>query len=145
MEEHTVTSEAVPSAGMRRIRGHVNTAGILQIVFGSFWLLGGLIIAFALGFASQFVDDPNISRILGIVGTPLVITMVLFGGVMIAGGIGLLYFKTWARVLTLVMAAIGLLNVPLGTLKGVYIIWALMQSETITMFETGCSGRELKI
>ncbi|NLD63757.1 MAG: hypothetical protein GX646_07650, partial [Bacteroidales bacterium] len=61
---------------------------------------------------------------------------------MIAGGIGLFYCKPWARILTLVMAALGLLNVPVGTLKGVYIIWVLVQSETISLFEKGCpSGK----
>jgi hypothetical protein len=53
---------------------------------------------------------------------------------MIAGGIGLFYCKRWARILTLVLGGIGLLNIPLGTLKGVYIIWVLVQPEAISLF-----------
>ncbi|NLD62632.1 MAG: hypothetical protein GX646_01925, partial [Bacteroidales bacterium] len=64
---------------------------------------------------------------------------------MIAGGIGLFYCKPWARILTLVMAALGLLNVPVGTLKGVYIIWALVQSETISLFEKGCPSGKVQV
>jgi len=64
--------------------------------------------------------------------------LLLIGGAIIAGGIGLLACKPWARVLTLVMAALGLLNIPIGTLKGVYIIWVLVQQETVSLFARGC-------
>jgi hypothetical protein len=101
-------------------------------------VIAALAIAFAFGFVDQFVDDPTAVKVMGIVGTPLVVLFLLFGGAMIAGGIGLLTCKPWARILTLVMSAIGLLNIPIGTLKGVYIIWVLVQSETVTLFEKGC-------
>jgi hypothetical protein len=43
------------------------------------------------------------------------------------------------------MGAIGLLNVPIGTLKGVYIIWVLVQSETISLFEKGCPDGKVTV
>lgn len=128
-----------------RMKKHVNIAGILQIVFGSFLVLGGLAVAIVFGFVDQFVDDPTAIKVLGIIGTPLVALLLLFGGGMIAGGIGLFYCKPWARILTLVLAAMGLLNIPIGTLKGVYIIWVLVQSETMSLFEKGCPSEPLKI
>lgn len=137
MEENTI-SQAPVSAEESRMKKHVSVAAILQIVFGSMNVIAALAIAFAFGFVDQFVDDPTAVKVLGIVGTPLVVLFLLFGGAMIAGGIGLLTCKPWARILTLVMAAIGLLNIPIGTLKGVYIIWVLVQSETVTLFEKGC-------
>jgi len=54
---------------------------------------------------------------------------------MIAGAIGLLLYKTWGKIITLVMGGLGLINVPVGTLKGVYIIWALVQPETNQLFD----------
>ena len=137
MEENTVP-QATITVEENRMKKHVNVAAILQIVFGSIVAIGGLAIAFAFGFVDQFVDDPTAVKVLGIVGTPLIIMFLLFGGAMIAGGVGLFSCKPWARVLTLVMAAIGLLNIPIGTLKGVYIIWVLVQSETVSLFEKGC-------
>ena len=137
MEENTI-SQAPVSAEESRMKKHVSVAAILQIVFGSLYVIAALAIAFAFGFAEQFVDDPTALKVLGIIGTPLVVLFLMFGGAMIAGGIGLLTCKPWARILTLVMAAIGLLNIPIGTLKGVYIIWVLVQSETVTLFEKGC-------
>ena len=140
MEENAASPASV-TVEENRMKKHVNIAGILQIVFGSFIVLGALAIAVLFGFIDQFVDDPTAIKVLGIISTPLVVLMLLFGGAMIAGGIGLFYCKPWARILTLVMGAIGLLNVPIGTLKGVYIIWVLVQSETISLFEKGCLGK----
>ncbi len=140
MEENAASPASV-TVEENRMKKHVNIAGILQIVFGSFIVLGALAIAVLFGFIDQFVDDPTAIKVLGIISTPLVVLMLLFGGAMIAGGIGLFYCKPWARILTLVMGAIGLLNVPIGTLKGVYIIWVLVQSETISLFEKGCPGK----
>jgi len=137
MEENT-TSGAAVTVEENRMRKHVNVAAILQIVFGSLIVIGALVIAFAFGFIDQFVDDPTAIKVLSIIGTPLIVLMLLFGGAMIAGGVGLFSCKPWARILTLVMAALGLLNIPIGTLKGVYIIWVLVQSETISLFDKGC-------
>ena len=139
--EDNATSPTMVTVEENRMKKHVNIAGILQIVFGSFLVLGGLAVAIAFGFVDQFVDDPTAIKVLGIIGTPLVALLLLFGGGMIAGGIGLFYCKPWARILTLVLAAMGLLNIPIGTLKGVYIIWVLVQSETMSLFEKGCPGK----
>ncbi|MCK7541512.1 MAG: hypothetical protein MZV63_66835 [Marinilabiliales bacterium] len=137
MEENTISQSPV-TAEENRMKKHVNVAAILQIVFGSLNVIAAMAIAFAFGFVDQFVDDPTAVKVLGIVGTPLVVLFLLFGGAMIAGGVGLLSCKPWARILTLVMSAVGLLNIPIGTLKGVYIIWVLVQSETVSLFEKGC-------
>lgn len=122
------------------MRKHITVAAILQIVFGSLNIIGALVVAFAFGFVDQFVDDPTAMKVLGIVGVPLITLLALVGVATVAGGIGLLSCKNWAKVLTLVMAGLGLLNIPIGTLKGVYIIWVLVQPETTTLFEKGCGG-----
>ncbi len=137
MEEIT-NSQAPVTVEENRMKKHINVAAILQIVFGSLNVIIAMAIAFAFGFVDQFVDDPTAIKVLGLVGTPMVVLFLLFGGAMIAGGVGLLSCKPWARILTLVMGAIGLLNIPIGTLKGVYIIWVLVQSETVSLFEKGC-------
>ena len=117
-----------------RMKKHVTVAAVVQIVFGSLNIIGALGVAFALGFVDQFVDDPTAMKVLGIIGAPLITMLALVGTATVAGGIGLLSYKNWAKVLTLVMAALGLLNIPIGTLKGVYIIWVLVQPETINLF-----------
>ena len=143
--EENATSPTLVTVEENRMKKHVNIAAILQIVFGSILALAALIIALAFGFVDQFVDDPTALKVLALVGTPLVVMFLLFGGAMIAGGVGLLYCKPWARILTLIMAAMGLLNVPFGTLKGVYIIWVLVQSETVSLFEKGCPNGKVTV
>jgi len=53
----------------------------------------------------------------------------------VIGGIGLLSYREWSRILIIVMSAINCLNVPIGTAKGIYSIWALLQDETIRLFQ----------
>ncbi len=106
MEENSIPQENT-TVEESRMRKHIHVAAILQIVFGSLIVIGGLAIAFAFGFVDQFVDDPTALKVLAIVGTPLIVMFLLFGGAMIAGGVGLLSCKSWARILTLVMAALG--------------------------------------
>jgi hypothetical protein len=143
MEENRISQENT-TVEENRMRKHIHVAAILQIVFGSLVVIGGLAIAFAIGFVDQFVDDPTALKVLAIAGTPLIVMFLLFGGAMIAGGVGLLACKSWARILTLVMAALGLLNIPVGTLKGVYIIWVLVQQETVSLFAKGCPGGSVR-
>ncbi len=138
MEEFSTTNVTV-TMEENRMKKHLTIVGILQIVFGAFLLLAALAVGFLFTLAGTVVNDPFVSGILGIIGIPLVIIMLVFGAAMIAGGIGIIYCKPWARIVTMVMASIGLLNIPVGTLKGVYILWVLLQTETIALFAKGCS------
>jgi len=52
----------------------------------------------------------------------------------IIGGIGLLKWQPWARILVLILSVIKLINFPLGTIVGVYSIWVLMQNEVAGLF-----------
>ena len=44
-------------------------------------------------------------------------------------GIGLLRHRDWARILTLVLAAMMLLAFPFGTAIGVYAFWVLLSNQ----------------
>ena len=52
----------------------------------------------------------------------------------LAGGIGLLKRRRWARILVLIGAVPELFLFPVGTAIGIYTIWVLMQKETIQLF-----------
>ena len=49
-------------------------------------------------------------------------------------GIGLLKLQPWARIVGLVLAAINLINIPFGTVLGIYGLWVLLNKETETLF-----------
>jgi hypothetical protein len=72
--------------------------------------------------------------ILSIVGTALVIFLFAFSLPSIITGIGLLYFKPWARVLGIVLSAVSLLGFPWVTILGIYGLWVLFTKETERLF-----------
>jgi len=118
------------------MKKHVTLVAALQIGFSTIGLIGAIAIVIVFNFAGSFVEnDEVVTSILNFLGTalPLAIGCVSIAG--LVGGIGLLSYQEWARILVLVIAAIGCLNVPFGTLKGVYSIWVLMQDETIKLFK----------
>jgi len=65
----------------------------------------------------------------------LAMTVVLaMSGPSIIAGVGLLYLKQWARVLTIILSVIHLFSVPFGTALGIYGLWVLLQRETQPLF-----------
>lgn len=51
-----------------------------------------------------------------------------------AGGIGLLYGKSWARVLLIILSALILLAIPVGTIFGGFALWILLGAEANRVF-----------
>jgi hypothetical protein len=118
-----------------KMKKHVTAIAILQVVFGAFDLIGALVVSLVFKFVQQFVQDPTALNVLNFISVPVTVMLLIFGGLTVAGAIGLFSYKNWARIITLIMGGLGLLNIPIGTLKGVYIIWALVQPETVKLFE----------
>jgi hypothetical protein len=55
-------------------------------------------------------------------------------------GIGLLQFKPWARILAIIVSALDLIHIPLGTALGIYGFWVLLSRETEMLF-SGASAQ----
>lgn len=122
----------------RDMRKHVTFVAALHIGFGILSLIGALIVYFVFGFArSQVGSDEVAMMVLGILKMFIPILVGGFGLLGIVGGIGLMGYKPWARVLVIVLSALSCLNVPIGTAKGVYSLWALLQDDTMDLFQAG--------
>ncbi len=120
----------------RNMKQHVSFVGALHIGFGLLGLAGALAIFFGFQFLFEFVkDEPIAQDVLSFVGNSVALILVFFSSLGIIGGAGLFSFRPWARILVMIVSAINCLNVPVGTAKGVYSIWVLMQPETIELFE----------
>jgi hypothetical protein len=126
------------------MREHVRILGYLNIVMGALGLLAAIVIALVFGGAAGIVgiaapDDLDAQRIaipiIGIVGTALFALVTLLSLPGIIAGAGLLQFRSWARILTIVLSALNLLNVPFGTALGIYGLWVLLQQESERLFE----------
>lgn len=120
---------------------HVKILGILHIVFGAMGLLAGLFVMALFGGVAGLVgafghggESLIAIPILGGIGAlVLLVTMVLSLPGLIAG-IGLMRFRGWARILTIILSAINLLNFPFGTALGVYGLWVLLSVEGTRLF-----------
>jgi hypothetical protein len=92
------------------------------------------------GLAGQ--NDPEAlvaAPILGVIGVALFLFILLASVPGIVAGIGLLKFKPWSRILTIVVSALNLMNVPLGTALGVYSLWVLLNQDVELLFRTTAS------
>ena len=118
------------------MKKHVTVVGAIHIGFGILGLIGAIVVLFALNFARGFVANEEIpNMVLKILAISLPLLIGFMSTLGLVGGIGLLAFKSWARYLVIIVAALGCLNIPIGTLKGVYSIWVLVQDDTIKLFD----------
>lgn len=120
---------------VRDMRKHVSLVAGLHIGFAVLGLVVALIIFLSINFAQSFVAGEDIAEsVLYAVKIIIPSLIALISIFSIVGGIGLLSYHEWARVLLIVVSAINCLNVPIGTAKGVYSMWALLQDDTIKLF-----------
>ncbi len=125
------------------MRDHVRILACLHIVFGSLGVLcaiaavlffGG--IAGVLGAAVPHdLEAWHIAMpVLGMVGLAICGFFMLVSIPGIICGVGLLKFRAWARILGIVLSALDLLHVPVGTALGIYGLWVLLNPETERLF-----------
>ena len=130
------------------MRDHVRILAYLHIVFGSLGILAALVVLVVFGGIAGIVGaanphDPDAWHIaipvLGIIGLAICGFVMLLSIPGIIAGVGLLKFQPWARILTIVLSALDLLQVPFGTALGIYGLWVLLRPETERLF--GCAGQ----
>ena len=118
------------------MKKHVTVVGAIHIGFGVLFLLGAVATFFALRFAMGAAgDDYTGHQVLGFLSVSLPVLLLFMAILGLVGGLGLLLYKPWARFLVIVVAALGCLFIPVGTLSGVYALWVLLQDDTIKLFE----------
>jgi uncharacterized membrane protein (UPF0136 family) len=120
------------------VKEHVTAVGILHIGLGVMGLLAAVIVLAATigpGLIALTVEGDAVPLgILAMIGGVIAVFLVLFSVPGIVGGVALLKHKSWARYLVLILAAVGLVNVPIGTIVGAYTIWVLVQDKTALLF-----------
>jgi len=119
-----------------KMKKHVTVVAAIHIGFGILGLIGAVAVYFALTFARGVVGEEEIpSMVLKFLSLSLPLLIGCMSTLGLVGGIGLFSYMPWSRYLVIVVAALGCLNIPIGTLKGVYTLWVLLQDETVKLFE----------
>jgi hypothetical protein len=119
----------------KKIEKHVVMVGAIHIAFGALGLLAACIVFVSVVGGGLLSGDENAMAITSAVGTVVASFLVLTAIPGFIGGLGLLKFHPWARILVLIVSVVDLMNIPFGTIVGVYSIWILIQDETQALFE----------
>ena len=119
-----------------KMKKHVTVVGAIQIGFGVLGLIVAVAAFFALNFArSQVGGDDVAGSVLKLLSISVPVLIGFLSTLGLVGGVGLFTYQPWARYLVIVVSALGCLNIPIGTLKGVYALWVLLQDDTVKLFE----------
>jgi len=123
------------------VEKNVTVLGILFIAYSAIGLATGLLVFFVLFGAGTIAElSPGAAAPVDVLPILITIGSFICGFFVVSSipgivaGIGLLKFRSWARILTLVLSIIYLLEVPLGTALGVYGLWVLFNQEAVKLF-----------
>jgi hypothetical protein len=125
------------------MRQHVSVLGVLYIAFGALGVLTALGFLVLFGGLAGLVgtvgvaEDPDAALAVPILGGIGLFMAVFVGVLSIPGlvvGYGLVKFRPWGRIGGIVLSVLNLLNVPIGTVLGIYGLWVLLSQETEAVF-----------
>jgi hypothetical protein len=135
------------------MRQHIKILGILNIVWGSLGILGGLVILLIFGGVFGIVQAVSVRQpdaavalpIIGIVGMALSVLLLILSIPSIIAGIGLLQYKNWAKIMAVIVSALHLFSIPFGTALGIYGLWVLCSEKSQECFIPGDQSGRLAI
>jgi hypothetical protein len=113
---------------------HITVLGALYIAFGILEILIAIIVFTLVVGGGLITGDEEAMAITSGAGSAVAAILVMIAAPGIIGGIGLLRYQPWARILVLILGCLNLLSIPLGTALGIYTIWVMTQDETARLF-----------
>ena len=122
---------------------HVRIIAVLFILGGAILLAGAFFTPLIFGALATVVgvsgeeNAPVGAAILGFTGVAMSAVLALMALPNLICGWGLLKFRSWARILGIVLAAIALTKFPIGTAFGVYALVILFRKDTEALFAPG--------
>lgn len=114
---------------------HVTLLGGLMIAYGILGAIGIVVILVVFGIGAAFVQDAGMAWLTTGFGVGLAGLITITELPAILAGWGLIQRKSWARTLTLVLAAVNIIEIPLGTALGIYALYVLLKEETVRYLE----------
>lgn len=119
-----------------KMNKHVTVVGAINIAFGVLGILGAIVLFVCFDFVENLVTDDDVATmVMQIIKVIVPILLFVYSCIKLVGGIGLLSYKFWARYVVIVLSALSCLNIPVGTLIGVYSLWVLLQDDTLKLFK----------
>ena len=119
-----------------QLRQHILILGWLHLAAAGCAVLIGGFVFFVLSVIGLAIHDHEVSPILGIVGAAVAGFLVLLSLPGLLAGYGLLRRKPWARILAIVVGALHLYNIPIGTVLGIYTFVILADARAEDLFRS---------
>jgi hypothetical protein len=119
---------------------HVKVIAVLYLICGVFFAAAALFTPMILGLVATLVGtsgDPDAgvaSAVLGLTGVAVSIIMGVIAIPFIATGWGMLKLRPWSRIAGIVLGALSIIQIPLGTAIGVYALVILFRKDTEALF-----------
>jgi hypothetical protein len=114
---------------------HIQLLGVVYIAYHAIGLIFAWLLWGVLSGIGMMSGDPQAAGIMTFIGTLIATLLFVLSAPGLIGGIGLLKGWWWSRYLVLVIGFLNLIQVPLGTILGIYTFWVLMQDESVAYFE----------
>ncbi len=114
---------------------HVKVLGYLYIAFSILTALFAVLILGILILSGAISGDRTAFAITTIVGVVVSVFLLVLALPGLFAGIGLLRFRSWGRILAIVVAVLNIFNVPLGTAMGIYTLVVMFDERTAHLFE----------
>ncbi|MBN2460307.1 MAG: hypothetical protein JXB60_01770 [Candidatus Cloacimonetes bacterium] len=114
---------------------HITAVAALHVGFSILRVFIAIIVFIILTTTALISRDPDAYLVLSTVGIVVGVFILVISIPGIIGGIALFSHKNWGRILILIISALELLSIPIGTALGVYSIWVLVQDETVKLFQ----------
>jgi hypothetical protein len=132
------------------MREHIRILGILNIIMGSLTamagvaavlVMGGVATFMAVGVPDSSTSDTETARAVapwvGLIGVAVACFLTAVALPSIIGGWGLLKYKSWSRILMIIISGLNLLHIPFGTALGIYGMWVLTNDQSRQLLESG--------
>lgn len=113
---------------------HLTILSVCMIAMGVMLLGVAAIVFVAVAGGGLLSRDGEAIMITTTVATVIAAFFALLAAPSIIAGIGLMRRAGWARVLTLIIAALNILNFPFGTALAAYAFWVLLNDEIAAIF-----------
>ncbi len=119
---------------------HVKVIAVLFLVCGAMLVALAFFMPAVLGLIASIVrsdGDPDAalaSNVLGITGAALSLFFGVLAVPFVATGWGMLKLKSWSRIAGIVLGALLLTQIPVGTAIGIYALVILFRKDTEAVF-----------
>ena len=104
---------------------HLKILGVLFVIHGVFLITVGMIVMLLFAGGALIAAQSHLVAVLITIAVVIAGISVVRGVPEIIAGWGILQKKKWSRILGIIMGALDLIHIPLGTALGIYALWVL--------------------